>query len=55
MSVFKKKTKDEEIEHPKAKAEVVADKAEDVCVEEGCSEKKAPGQTYVCQKHIRAG
>lgn len=31
------------------------EKAEDVCVEEGCQEKKAPGQTHVCSKHVRAG
>lgn len=54
MAVFKKKPiAHEEVEQPKK--EEVKEKAEDTCDVEGCYEKKAPGQTYVCQKHIRAG
>lgn len=31
----------------------VLKKTDDMCEVEGCFEKKAPGQTHVCVKHIR--
>ncbi len=46
----KTKSPEEDEETPAAKI-----KDESMCVEEGCFEPKAPGQTYVCAKHIRAG
>jgi len=30
------------------------EKTESQCVHEGCYEPKAPGQTYVCAKHVRS-
>lgn len=34
---------------------IVSDKDDTVCVVDGCSDKKAEGQTHVCTKHVRAG
>lgn len=55
--VFNKKP----VEKPKAPEAKVSAKPVDyvrpegLCVEAECSEPLAPGQTYVCHKHIRRG
>ena len=63
MPVFKSK---EEKQQLKAEELGFADKSErriedkgkpkddTQCVEDGCRELKAPGQTYVCAKHCRS-
>lgn len=47
----KAKHEEEEIEEEETAAP--AAKAPDECDVEGCRNKKAPGQTYVCTAHIR--
>lgn len=56
VSFSSKKKEVEEAPIPKktVKAEIT-EKPEDICVVEGCSDKKAPGQTHVCSRHVRAG